>query len=69
VHSTGLRALAIVFAAIFVATMWPVYPLVRQVHPFVFGLPFPLVYVLGLTLLSFIVLLLFDRYVHQDDDP
>tara|TARA_B100000378_G_scaffold277777_1_gene278943 strand:- start:1144 stop:1293 length:150 start_codon:yes stop_codon:yes gene_type:complete len=49
--------------------MWPVYPLVRQVHPFVFGLPFPLVYVLGLTLLSFIVLLLFDRYVHQDDDP
>ena len=66
--ASGLRSLAIFFAVIFVATMWPVYPLVSRVRPFVFGLPFSLVYVLGLTVISFVALLLFDRRASRDDE-
>ena len=65
----GLRLLALFFAAMFIATMWPVYPLVSRIHPLVFGLPFSLVYLLGLTVISFVVLLVFDRRAPRDDDP
>ena len=65
----GLRLLALFFAAMFIATMWPVYPLVSRIRPLVFGLPFSLVYLLGLTIISFVVLLVFDHRAHRDDGP
>jgi hypothetical protein len=53
----------------FIATMWPVYPLVSRIRPLVFGLPFSLVYLLGLTIISFVVLLVFDHRAHRNDGP
>jgi len=41
---------------------------VSRIHPLVFGLPFSLVYLLGLTVISFVVLLVFDRRAPRDDD-
>ena len=63
----GLRSLAVFFAALFVATMWPVYPLVSRLRPFLFGLPFSLVYVLGLSLVAFVALLWYDWQAPNDD--
>jgi len=69
VRNPSLRLLALFFAAMFIATMWPVYPLVSRIRPLVFGLPFSLVYLLGLTIISFVVLLVFDHRAHRDDGP
>lgn len=68
-RNPSLRLLALFFAAMFIATMWPVYPLVSRIRPLVFGLPFSLVYLLGLTIISFVVLLVFDHRAHRDDGP
>lgn len=68
-RNPSLRLLALFFAAMFIATMWPVYPLVSRIRPLVFGLPFSLVYLLGLTIISFVVLLVFDHRAHRNDGP
>ena len=68
-RNPSLRLLALFFAAMFIATMWPVYPLVSRIRPLVFGLPFSLVYLLGLAIISFVVLLVFDHRAHRDDGP
>ena len=68
-QNPGLRLLTLFFAAMFIATMWPVYPLVSRIRPLVFGLPFSLVYLLGLTIISFVVLLVFDLRAPRDNGP
>ena len=68
-RNPSLRLLALFFTAMFIATMWPVYPLVSRIRPLVFGLPFSLVYLLGLTIISFVVLLVFDHRAHRNDGP
>ena len=62
----GLGSLALLFVAIFLGLIWPVYPLASRIQPFVFGLPFSLFYVLSLVLLSFVVLWLYDHYHGED---
>ena len=64
----GLGSLALLFVAIFLGLIWPVYPLVSRIQPFVFGLPFSLFYVLSLVLLSFVVLWLYDHYLNHEED-
>ena len=68
VHSTAYRRLLLFFIIIFFATMWPVYPMFNRIRPFIFGIPFSLFYVFGLTLLSFTVLLVFHIRVGSGDD-
>ena len=64
----GLGSLALLFVAIFLALIWPVYPLASRIEPFVFGLPFSLFYVLSLVLLSFALLWLYDHYLNRRED-
>ncbi|SVA04433.1 uncharacterized protein METZ01_LOCUS57287 [marine metagenome] len=64
----GLGSLALLFVAIFLGLIWPVYPLASRIQPFVFGLPFSLFYVLSLVLLSFVVLWLYDHYLNHEED-
>ena len=64
----GLRPLALLFVIIFLALIWPVYPLASRIEPFVFGLPFSLFYVLSLVLLSFALLWLYDHYLNRRED-
>jgi len=64
----GLGSLALLFVAIFLALIWPVYPLASQIQPFVFGLPFSLFYVLSLVLLSFALLWLYEHYQNRGED-
>ncbi len=71
VPQTRLRVLAVVFALLFIATIWPVYPLSMlfgSARPLVLGLPVSLVYVLGLSLASFIVLLAYELATRGGDD-
>ena len=67
---TGLRVLAAVFALLFLATMWPIHPLVSRAMPFdlIMGLPFSLVYVLGITVLGFVVLVAYELRTPGGDD-
>ena len=64
----GLGPLALLFVAIFLALIWPVYPLFSRISPFVFGLRFSLCYVLSLVSLSFALLWLYDHYLNQGED-
>ena len=64
----GLGSLALLFVAIFLGLIWPVYPLASRIQPFVFGLPFSLFYILSLVLLSFVVLWLYDHYLNHEED-
>ena len=68
VHSTAYRRLFLFFIVVFLATMWPVYPVFNRIQPFVFGIPFSLFYVFGLTVVSFTVLLVFHIRVGSSDD-
>ena len=42
-----------IFFAIFLATMWPIYPLFSRIRPFVLGMPASLVYLLILVVVGF----------------
>ena len=57
-------AATVAFFAIFLATMWPVYPLFSRIRPFVFGVPMSLVYLLVLVFAGFFSLLAL--YVWED---
>ncbi|MFP3941235.1 MAG: hypothetical protein ACLF0P_13070 [Thermoanaerobaculia bacterium] len=48
---------AVFFVALFVALIWPVYPLFSGLRPLVLGVPLSLAYVVALLLLGFGVLL------------
>ena len=50
------------FFAIFLATMWPIYPLFNRIRPFVFGVPFSLVYLVILVFVGFLSLLALYRW-------
>ena len=68
---TSLRVLAAVFALLFIATIWPVYPLsmlFSRARPFILGLPVSLVYVLSLSVVSFILLLAYEMGTRRGDD-
>lgn len=45
------------FLVVFVASIWPVYPLFAGIRPMVLGIPFSLFYVIVLLLVAFLVLL------------
>ncbi len=71
VPQTSLRVLAVVFALLFIATIWPVYPLsmlLSSARPFILGLPVSLVYVRGLSLVSFILLLAYELGTRRGND-
>lgn len=51
------RAAAVLFAGIFAALVWPIYSWFAGIRPRVLGLPFSLVYVVALVVLSFLALL------------
>lgn len=52
-------AITVFFIVVFLALMWPVYPLFSRIHPWVLGLPFSLAYLLVILVLTFAVLLFF----------
>jgi hypothetical protein len=50
------------YVLLFVAVIWPVYPLFATIEPRVLGMPFSLTYVVVALLLSFFVLFGFYRW-------
>lgn len=50
------------YVLLFVAVIWPIYPLFATIEPRVLGMPFSLTYVVVALLLSFFVLLGFYRW-------
>ncbi len=57
------------FAAIFVAMVWPVYPVFNRISPFVLGMPFSLFYQMLLVAAAFVGLLVFYRLDAGEDEP
>ncbi len=51
------------------ALIWPVYPSVASIHPYVLGLPFSLVWVVGWLVVVFGALVLLYRAEEVDSDP
>ena len=51
------KAVLFYFVLVFLASMWPIYPLFSKISPMVVGLPFSLFYLVFLLVLSFCVLL------------
>ena len=51
------RAVVLYFIVVFLAMMWPVYPVFSKISPMLLGIPLSLFYLVVLLLLSFIVLL------------
>jgi thiol:disulfide interchange protein len=62
------RTLAFVTVAIVagLALVWPVYPSVAGIRPYVLGLPFSLVWVVGWLVVVFVALVLFYRAEEHD---
>lgn len=50
------------YVLLFVALIWPVYPLFATIEPRVLGMPFSMAYVVAALLLSFITLFGFYRW-------
>lgn len=44
---------ALFFTLLFLASMWPIYPIFSRIEPVLFGVPFSLTYLAGLGLASF----------------
>jgi membrane-bound metal-dependent hydrolase YbcI (DUF457 family) len=51
-----------IFVGAFLASMWPFYPLLNRVRPFVLGIPLSLFYLLLLLLVCFFSLLALYRW-------
>lgn len=49
-------AVALFYGLLFLAVIWPVYPVFARIEPRVLGLPLSLAYVVGALVLSFAVL-------------
>jgi hypothetical protein len=62
--SRAHKAVALYFVGAFLALVWPVYPLVSGATPLILGLPPSLVWVIGVLLVSFLVLL--GLYLHDE---
>jgi len=50
-------AVAIFYALLFLAVIWPVYPLFARIEPRILGMPLSMAYVVAALLLSFAILL------------
>ncbi len=58
---------ALFFTIVFLASMWPIYPVFSRIEPLVLGIPFSLVYLAGLGALSFGgMLIMYLRDTHDD---
>ncbi len=55
-------AVTVIFIGVFLATMWPIYPLFNRIRPFVLGMPASLFYLLVLVFVSFFSLLALFRW-------
>ena len=51
------KVVIMLFIAVFLTSIWPIYPVFSRIRPVVLGLPFSLVYLIILLLFSFFVLL------------
>ncbi len=60
------RAFVVFFLVVFLAMIWPVYPLFNRISPFVFGIPFSLFYQMILVAAAFLGLFTFHWL---DGDP
>jgi len=56
------------FFLIFVGMIWPVYPLLSRIRPFVFGLPFSLFYLVVLLAATFVALLAVYMWESRNDE-
>ncbi|MFO8098249.1 MAG: hypothetical protein R6T83_01345 [Salinibacter sp.] len=61
----AVLAVVIVTAA---ALIWPVYPAVSGIRPYVFGLPFSFAWVVGWLVVMFGALVVLYRHDHTSDD-
>ena len=50
-------AVTVLFITVFLATMWPIYPLFSRIRPTFLGIPASLTYLLVLVFVSFFALL------------
>jgi hypothetical protein len=66
---TVATLVALFYVALFVALIWPVYPLFSGIEPRILEMPFSLVYVVGSLILSFAVLFAYHLWEGADDDP
>lgn len=55
-------AVAALYAGIFLATMWPIYPIFSRIRPLVLGIPFSLFYLLILVFVGFFSMLALYRW-------
>ena len=71
-HPPGLQRLRsfliIFFTIVFLATLWPIYPLASRIRPMLLGMPFSLAFLVGLIVLTFAVLLWFFYRMDKEDD-
>lgn len=60
---------ALFYVVLFVALIWPVYPLFSGIEPRILEMPFSLVYVVGSLVLSFAVLFAYHLWEDADEEP
>ena len=63
------RTVTILFVAIFLALVWPVYPFFAGIRPMVLGIPLSLFYVVALVALSFFTVLGLYLWEGHDRNP
>jgi len=51
------KRIVVFFCLVFLAMIWPIYPIFSRIDPILFGIPFSLLYLIILLLSSFLVLL------------
>ena len=59
------KAVILYFVFIFLAMIWPIYPLFNSIFPLVLGMPLSLFYLVFLLALSFLVLLSLYLWEHR----
>ena len=62
------RIFVLFFAAVFLATLWPIYPIFNSIFPFVLGMPFSLFYQMVLVAITFFGLLIFHYLLSTNED-
>jgi hypothetical protein len=65
-HRPARGSWALFFTVLFLASMWPIYPAFSRIEPVLLGLPFSLVYLTALGVLSFGGMLIL--YLRDDGD-
>ena len=71
-ENAGRRRRVLAFVSVValagVALIWPVYPMVSGIRPYIFGLPFSLAWVVGWLLVVFLALVALYRSEGASDD-